>query len=131
MKPRLGTIVAVRELREIGSRQKVVTVRLGKPRKVRGGDWACPYQISGLGRAKVHYAYGVDALQALILAIEGIRTALEKTGRRLSWVGGEPGDTGFPRFVPTFFGLDFSKRLNKFLDQEVRRFARRAERKSR
>lgn len=127
MKRRLGLIVGVRQLREVGSRSKVVTVTLGRPRRASSGDWACPYHVSGLGMRGIRYGRGFDAIQALLLAIEGIRSALESSGRRLSWMGGEPGDTGFTRFVPTFFGLEFSKRLESVIDREVNRFARTLE----
>lgn len=71
----------------------------------------------------------MDALQALQLALEAIRTTLERNGKVLSWSGGEPGDTGFTRSVPTFYGLDFARRLERLIDHEVERFARAAETK--
>ncbi len=43
----------------------------------------CPYQISGLGNPNVKHAYGIDAFQALILAIDHIRRRLETFGRRI------------------------------------------------
>jgi hypothetical protein len=129
VKRALGPVVGIRELREVGGARKVVTVRLGKPRKDPRGDWICPYQVNGLGRNGVQEAHGVDALQALQLALEGIRTALDRSGKSLSWTGGEPGDTGFTRSVPAFFGLDFSRRLEQLIDHEVEQFSRAAEAK--
>jgi hypothetical protein len=84
-----------------------------------------------LGTSKIQYADGEDGIQALLLAIESIRTMLSKSEKRFSWIGGEPGDTGFVRFIPTFFGPSFSKRLEAIIDREVERFARRLERKYR
>lgn len=127
MRSQLGIIVGIRLLREAGSNRKAVIVKVGKPRKQRGGNWACPFQISGLGLRKIEYGHGVDSIQALLMAIEGIRTRLEQSGKQLTWDGGDPGDTGFTRFVPTFFGVDFCKRIDRLIDREVQRFARTAE----
>lgn len=128
----LGVVVAARELRQVGSRRRVVTVRLGAPRRAaRGEYWECPYQLVGLGRRKTQHAQGEDGIQALLLAIESVRTALKKSGKQFSWVGGEPGDTGFTAIVPTFFGPRFSKRLELMIEREVDQFARTMERRHR
>lgn len=129
MKPKVGRIVAIRKFREVGPRHKDVKVVIGKPRKRREGEWACPYYISGVGMERIRYVYGVDAFQALLLAFQGIRISLEKTGKRFSWIGGEEGDTGLPRFVPDCFGLKFSNRLERLIDREVERFTRQLEKK--
>src|ERR1035437_1532867 len=59
-------------------------------------------------------------------SIEGVRVALEKSGERLSWIGGEKGDSGVPRFVPMFFGLEFAERLGKMIDEQIEHLARSA-----
>ena len=46
-----------------------VLVRFGKPTPHPKGDWACPYQIAGIGDEKVRRAFGIDAVQALQLAM--------------------------------------------------------------
>lgn len=123
-----GPIIAVRQLSDAGSRK--VTVSLGKPRRMkRGEDWECPFQIKGLGGSAAKYGYGVDAIQALTTALEGIRVTLERSGKRLSWIGGNPGDPGFERPVPSALGVDFSRRLNRIIDREVARFVRVQERR--
>jgi hypothetical protein len=94
-----------------------------------GEDWECPFRIAGLGGRVVEYGYGVDAIQALTTALEGIRVALERSGKRLSWIGGNPGDAGFERPVPSALGLHFSRRLNRMIDREVARFVRVQERR--
>ena len=71
--------------------------------------------------------HGLDSIQALLMAMDGIRTRLEQSGKSLTWEGGDSGDTGFARFVPTAFGLTFAKRINLMIDKEVLRFARSAE----
>lgn len=131
MNRKLGVVIAVRQLRRAGPQPKAVTVKLGKPRRSKEIDWECPFSISGLGIRGIQYGRGVDAIQALSMALEGVRVLLERSGARLSWIGGQPGDAGFDRIVPNFFGPKFSKRLNRIIDREVERFCRSIERKHR
>lgn len=131
MRRPFGTIIGVRRLSRAGS-QKGPTVILGKPRRMRDGeDWECPFRIEGLGSRSrgIQYGYGVDAIQALTTALEGIRVTFEQSGKRLSWIGGRPGDPGFERPVPTSLGLEFSRRLNRIIDREIARFVRIQERR--
>ena len=76
MATQLGPVIARRELVRVGSRRPVV-VEIGKPRRRPTGEWACPYRIGGLGRSGVKQAYGEDAVQALQLALDGVRAHLE------------------------------------------------------
>ena len=124
----VGSIIGTRELSREGSRGKPVTVTLGKPRKRADGDWECAFRIAGLRVRAVQYGYGVDAIQALTTALEGIRVTLERSGQRLAWIGGEAGDAGFERLVPTSFGPAFTSRLNRLIDREINRVVQRLER---
>jgi hypothetical protein len=126
MAQQLGVVIASRELRRSGRTGQPVVVLFGKPRRDSRKDWACPFQIKGLGDSEVYKAFGVDAVSALTNALEGVRVALEKSGERLSWIGGEKGDSGFPRFVPMFFGLEFAERLGKMIDEQLEHLARSA-----
>lgn len=127
--PRLAPVVAVRRLRVRGSRRTVL-VRLGKPRRA-GRDWRAPFQIRGAGSSEILYGYGVDAMQALSNALEGIRVTLAKSGKHLTWVGGQRGDTGFPRVVPDIGSPQLRQRIEQLIDREVERFVRMLERKHR
>lgn len=123
-----GPVIAMRQLSAAGARK--VTVSLGKPRRMKSGeDWECPFRIGGLGGRAVQYGYGVDAIQALTTALEGIRVTLERSGKRLSWIGGNASDSGFERSVPSALGVDFSRRLNRIVDREVAQFVRVQERR--
>ena len=56
-----------------------VWVRLGRPvadPSEENGPWLCPYQIVGLSRDRVMAIFGVDAMQALVLAIHTIPAEL-------------------------------------------------------
>jgi hypothetical protein len=106
-----------------------VTVQLGRPRRRRTGEFECPYRVRGLGRARIGRALGEDSVQALQLAFEAVRLALEPDAAALSWYG-ESGETGFPQFVPYTFGGRFRKRLEAIVNRAIEREARRLEHRS-
>ena len=123
--PRIGTIIAERRLvvRDGGGE---VRVAIGVPRRDRNGfDWACPFRVHGAGVSRVERGYGVDAMQALTTALEGIRVVLDETGLALGWNLGAgavfDGETGFTRSVPIALGGGFSRRMERLLDRELRR----------
>ena len=100
----LGDIVARRTLyflSEDGVRHDVV-VELGRPQPFPDPkDYFCPYRIVGLGPERLGRAGGVDAFQALQLALRSIAVELEVRdpggSQRLQWEAGSvPGDLGFP-----------------------------------
>jgi hypothetical protein len=115
-----------RELLVDGSDKDRVTVYVGKPERKSEREFACPFQLVGVGEPILNYGRGVDCLQALTMALEGIRVALENTGRTYSWAGGETGDHGFRQLVPSFYGLGFSKHIERIIENEIRLFAENA-----
>jgi hypothetical protein len=110
-----------------------VVVSLGKPRQT--GDahhWECPFRISGAGIRLVESRRGVDAFQALTLAIEGIRRVLDGLDTPLVWDGVFDDHSGFQRAIPFIFEprpgdrMSVHKtttRLERVVDREVRRWA--------
>ncbi|HEY0105574.1 MAG TPA: hypothetical protein VGB91_05770 [Rhizomicrobium sp.] len=97
MRIRLGTIIAERELSTPDGLR--VIARLGKPRQFPSSeDFYCPYQILGVGSQSVRRAGGVDAMQALQLALKMIGADLytsdEYATKRISW--NDSRDLGFP-----------------------------------
>lgn len=80
------------------------------------------------------YAFGVDAFQALIMALEGIRHDLSAADPACHWIGGETGDFGFPRHVTTAFGLGIARRIDRLIDREIlqhsKMLARKAQRRT-
>ena len=125
----LGSVIAVRELRDVNSSRRVV-IKIGKPRRTKVAEWICPYSLIGLGSREVQYAYGIDALQAIFMAFEGVRGTLEVSGKHLKWAGGEAGDIGLPRAIPGFFGVKFSRKLDRMIEKEVTRFSLAAEKRA-
>jgi hypothetical protein len=99
----LGEVMAARELSlsEGDADPKTVMVRLGMPRQFPdSSSYYVPFQITGIGSEKIRYAGGVDAIQAIQLAMKTIGFYLNKhndeVGGGLKWEAGDAGDFGFP-----------------------------------
>jgi len=96
----VGQVLAERQLDlNTNGRNSLVKVLLGVPRRIPdSADFYCPYQIVGLASEAVCYAEGVDAAQALYLAMEAVGTVLSSTPEarsgRLTWYGDRM--LGFP-----------------------------------
>ena len=96
----LGPVIAERTLTLKPG--KTVAVRLGlpyTPDEFPKESW-CPYQITGLGSGKIRYVVGIDAFQALWLALQTIGVTLYaseeyKTGRLHFFENDDP-DLCFP-----------------------------------
>ena len=72
-----------------------ITVRaeIGKPAPWRDRDWYCPFTITGAGDKRTSNAFGVDPVQALLLAFSALHVTLEyrAKGGTLTYVDGAPG----------------------------------------
>lgn len=97
----MGVVVAERHLEAVDpdGNRTTLTVRIGTPARdpEPGGDWYCCFHVTGLGEEQVRPSFGVDSLQALLLAIYGAKINLEEraadAGLRLDWLG-QPGYLG-------------------------------------
>jgi hypothetical protein len=94
-------IVANRVFRTVGRNPKRVVLTIYRPEPIRGSDWGCRVSLRGLGGKldKPRVIYGIDALQALELAMRVSAAVLEAHAHRLVWLGAV-GDLGLPVFVP-------------------------------
>ena len=81
-------------------------------------EWRCRFHLTGAVE-KDNYGRSIDSLGALENAIAGVRQCLDDSGLALSWVGGEPGDHGVPRFVPQFLGRAFAKDIEDEIDRRM------------
>lgn len=130
MSSAISTPVVERRLSVIDDPHRVLVVRIGRPvpDPDPGGNWRCPYQIDGIDDASVQHAHGIDALQALIMAIEATRVKLGSSGLELSWEGGEPGenDAGIPRIMPMFLPRPFALAAERCIDQQIEAFGKAA-----
>ena len=113
--------IAQRTLITNDANKENIEIFIGKPEVTATGTFQCAYQVVRRNiEDNVQYVKGIDSFQALMLAFEGIRNTIDKTGLSVTWQGGEPGDHGFTRFVPQYyFGREFSKRLEKIIEDEV------------
>lgn len=97
---RVDDVIAVREIESIENQKKII-VTVGRPKKYPDGvDYYCPYKIIGINRDNVRYGSGVDAIQALLLAMAMIGADLygcaEGRSGKFRWIGDETGNLGLP-----------------------------------
>ena len=97
----VGEVIATRRLHLLDDETREIFVLIGKPRQFPdSSDYYCPFQVTGIGSGKVKYAGGVDAIQAIQLAMGMIAAELDALNNanrgRLRWEGDERGGLGFP-----------------------------------
>ena len=96
----LGRIIAERRLRDAEDPSREVRLLIGEPREfpdTPNRDYYCPLQVVGVGAERVLCIGGVDAVQALELAVLILPSVLEnlrKDHPGLGWVDAPPGDYG-------------------------------------
>lgn len=114
-----GPVIAERRLHPRDAPRRTVVVSLGKPRKTKGhDDWECPFRIAGAGIRRLEHGYGIDAFQALMNALEGIRHYLDTSGMRLAWTGFFDDQTGFQRFIPMLPDVRVTRRMERLVERE-------------
>jgi hypothetical protein len=66
-----------------------ISVRIGRPFLDPRGDWSCPIQIIGIGDERIKSAGGVDAIQAMQLAMQlaGADLKYYAQSTPISWLG--------------------------------------------
>jgi hypothetical protein len=81
---------------KIGDQPSEVRVRFGKPLPHPEGGWFCPYEIAGLGSDAARCIGGVDAVQALQLAMymAGADLRARSNQMNLTFLGED--NIGFP-----------------------------------
>jgi hypothetical protein len=73
-----------------------VKVRFGKPVPHPKGDWMCPFQITGAGDGCTEEIFGIDAVQALQLAMFAAGAKLERIRENVKLSFLDDDDLGFP-----------------------------------
>jgi hypothetical protein len=98
---------------------KELIARLGFPRRSEkaNNDWACDFQILGCQDGRIRVAYGIDGMQAFVIAASVIRSDLDRMKSLIS--SDEAYELVFPRFVPTSYGLELHRHLCELLDTEI------------
>lgn len=88
----LGQVIADRtfELHPDAGEVIEIVLRVGSPRPAEV-DWVCPFEITGGDTRVAHAAWGVDAVQALLLALAmaaaDLRSEARRVGARVQWLG--------------------------------------------
>lgn len=121
------TVIAERvlELVEGDGSERTVVVRLFKPVQVDTEEWRCDFEFDGL-ETTIDHAFGIDGLQAIVLAIEAVRQRLEREAG-LRWLGGR--DLYLPLVLPDFVpGL--REKVDRVVEQENQRFSEEGRRRS-
>lgn len=108
---------------------RIVVASVGMPMPDPAGDWRCAFHIEGVESGGPFDAHGIDALQAVLLAIEGTRKALDDSRLTLAWSGGEPHDTGIPHMIPLFLPAATRREIERYIDRRANAFARGARRR--
>jgi hypothetical protein len=86
----------------LGPEGRPVKVSVSPPVKLDTPDdhWRCSYTIEGIGDGKRREAFGVDGIQALLLALTQVSTTLytspEYMSGHLVWKNGKGSDLGLP-----------------------------------
>ena len=120
-------VIASRVLNEIGGSLREIEISFEEPQQTPRGNWECRFLIEGLSRPQIHSVGGADSLQALLLAVEGARVTLDKTGSRFTWLETDPdkAGTGIPRYIPTHKGPRFEARVNQAIERESKSYYQR------
>jgi hypothetical protein len=98
----IGLSIARRTYFDAGdeTRSPVVEIEVGKPipSPFATGEFLCAFRVTEEGRSVLDSAFGIDEMQALLLALSNVKSHLnvlnEKRGGTLRWLGDEMGDLG-------------------------------------
>lgn len=111
--------IAERRLAVVGDPDREIVITIGKPRPEPDPSvWRCSFRVDGIPNSRRWIARGVDSLQALQNAIEAARYQIKLSGLVCTWHGGEPGEIGLPRSIPTYEGSGFAERMERYVDRE-------------
>jgi len=86
--------------------------------------WECAFRITGLPNEVEGRAQGFDALQALIIGLQGLRFHLERSAPEFYWLDGYPG-YGIPLYIPMDYGLEVEQQLRQLINDEITKFVER------
>lgn len=111
-------VIATRVLSTADGREVIASLFEPIP---KGEVWECAFSIVGPDIDIEGAVGGVDSMQAITLGVEGIRVHLGRVAESLSWMYGEDGYLGFPRFYPAGFGVEVEARLVKLVNDEIGR----------
>jgi hypothetical protein len=129
--PRTIRRIAARRVYDVPGTRRTVVVTLGVPEPVPGSDWGCALQITGLASEwrRPRYVFGIDAWQALSLAMQCATAVLDRHAGSLGFMG-QPADLVMPRFLP-YMPPPLRARVERLVERQLDAFVARAERRLR
>ncbi|MCA9429461.1 MAG: hypothetical protein KC940_03025, partial [Candidatus Omnitrophica bacterium] len=97
----IGTIIAERQFTLSDNPDRIITARMGMPKVFSdNGDYCCPIQVLGAGNDRVLEVGGVDAVQAIDLALKALGARLwsmqKESGGKIVWLDEGNWDLGLP-----------------------------------
>lgn len=122
-----GRVVAEREYK-VG--RETILLQIGTPHRASWKtDFYCPIRLVRAGKPQLKRVFGIDSVQALMLAFDIAKVLLETSSPKIRWDAGEgPGDVGIYRRLTTGLGMDFDKRIERMVDEAVLNRSRELER---
>lgn len=126
--PVFGRVVAEREYT---AGRETILLQFGTPRRASWRtDFYCPVRLVHAGKPQLERVFGIDSVQALMLAFDLAKVLLETSSPGIRWFGSErPGDVGISRRLTTGLGLEFDRRIERLVDEAVRHRGRELERR--
>lgn len=110
-----------------------VVVRIGRPEpypESSHGDWRCPFEIRGLDEDIIDFGFGIDTVGALQNTLRVIRLLLSRSKVPLMRELTKTNDIGFPMEAPTAYGIRFQRKLERHMENEVKKRGREIQRKA-
>lgn len=96
-------------------------VLIAKPVQVDREEWRCDIEIRGPNGTTKGKAFGIDAMQALMISFDSLRNNLNAISPPVYWLD-MPVDLTFPRAIPIALGEDFYRRMEAHIDAEIEKF---------
>jgi hypothetical protein len=125
----LGKVIAERRY-QVGA--EWILLQIGTPHRASWrSDFYCPVRIVGR-ETKLLRAFGIDSVQALLLAFELARATLGAMKPAVYWFAGERlGDVGIEKRIFTGLGMDADKKAEDLIDRLAADMGREFEKRRR
>lgn len=123
-----GRVVAEREYK-VG--RETILLQIGTPHRASWKtDFYCPIRLVRAGKPQLKRVFGIDSMQALMLAFDLAKVLLETTSPKIRWFAGErPGDVGIYRRLTTGLGMQFDRGIERLVDEAVLKRGRELKRR--
>jgi hypothetical protein len=106
-----------RELKVVGAIDRLL-IEIDTPTPNSVGEILCNYRILEGSACYSSAAYGSDAIQSFVLALDGIRNILLSRYPSATWAD-LPIELAFPKHIPYFAGIKFYKDIEKYVDSQL------------